>query len=610
MDKVILKVLAAMIVVGFVYVESAKAETPDACTILNPDIFPENSVEFKQTVFSGLEFQRACSILPLEDCPLGLPPQEPLIDLVAQDMLYFNWEIPAANVEALKSELATLGLPPGFQLAPIEIVKGEKPRYYLSLNFYKTPIYTELGELIINYRSEWSTYVTGPNDEKPRYMVFQVHSSEPSPDPTVPQLGFISPAAEVLYDRDGDEIMVSNPGFEAHFTTSPGFSKAFPPNGKAKNKGKRANGVVGKTVLVGQPWAEANDALYWINGVADTARYNGNLTDSPMLSINPNQVRLSNGSPWSSFVPEKPAHVLLFQQPLEFAFTPYFNLLDPPLGLPAWYVTALQGFSNGTFGGISFGHAFLVSLGLAEPLLSFDVNAANVPSIFINFNIPQKKVKALEAELNLPEGLKLVRSRMTGDKPFKYMLTLNIYETPDILTGMPVFRAEWSVYVSDENDQTAKGPYLMVVGVESGGPSLNPVEGFTPPSWVFNYSVNEGEPLIANILGLSGWFNLSFEIPGPSEANVELERDWILANDRVYWRNGVYDRLLYNGLLLDAVVVEVNPGSAVIDDQTIWAQFVDKTPLQIAVFRNPLEFVINPWFNVEELCLPPEVQTQ
>jgi len=610
MGKSILKVLATMIVVALVYVDAAQAEAPDACIIPSPGVFPASSVEFKKTVFSGLEFQRACSILPLEGCPPGLPPQQPLIDLVAQDMLYFNWEIPAANIEALKSGLATLGLPPSFDLAPIEIVKGEKARYYLSLNFYKTPIYTPEGELIINYRSEWSTYVTGPDDEKPRYMVFQVHSSEPSPDPTVPQLGFISPPAEVLYEREGDEIMVSNPVFEANFTMSPGFSRAFPPNGKVKDKGKRANGVVGKTVLVGQPWAEANDALYWINGVADTARYNGNLTDSPMLSINPNQVRLSNDSPWSAFVPEKPTHVLLFQQPLEFAFTPYFNLLDPSLGLPEWYVTALQGFSNGTFGGISFGHAFLVSLGLAEPLLSFNVNDADVPSIFINFNIPQKSVKALEAELNLPDGLKLVRSRMTGDQPFKYMLTLNIYETPDILTGLPVFRAEWSVYVWDENDASSKGPYLMVVGVESSGPSLNPVEGFTPPSWVFTYSLNPGEPLVANIVGLSGSFNLSFEMPGPLEANVELERDWILANDRVYWRNGVYDRLLYNGLLLDANVVEVNPRSAVIDDQTIWARFVDKTPLQIAVFRNPLEFVINPWFNVEELCPPPLVQTQ
>ncbi len=590
--------MKSFVLAVFVFWSTAQADAPDPCLIENPGGFSPSSVEFKQTIFFGLEIQRACSILPLEGCPdpATNPRQEPLIDLVAQDMLYFNWEIPAENVEALEG---ALGLPPDFSMVPIEIVDGEQARYYLSLNFYKTPIYTPDFQLIINYRSEWSIYVEGPGDEKPRYMVIQVFASEASPDPTVP--GFISPASEVVYDRVGDDIEVSNPEFEAAFSTAPGYSMRLP------QKAKDAAGVIGKTVLVSRPWAEANDALYWINGVADTARYNGNLTNSPMHLINPNQVELSNDSPWSAFVPEKPAHILLFQQPLEFAFTPYFNLLAPEtiarLGIP--YVSALQGFSDGTFGGISFGHAILVSLGLAEPLLRFDVNDANVPSIFINFNIPQRKVKALEAELNLPPGIRLARSRMTGEQPWKYMLTLNIYETPDILTGLPVFRAEWSVYVRDENDPSADGYYLMVVDVESSGPSLNPVEGFTPPSWVFNYLQNPGGILSATIIDPTGSFNMAFEMPDPATPSVQLERHWILANDRVYWRNGVYDRLLYNGLLLDADVVEVDPKTAAINDMTPWAQFVDQTPLQIAVFRNPLEFVINPWFNVEELCAAP-----
>lgn len=81
-----------------------------------------------------------------------------------------------------------------------------------------------------------------------------------------------------------------------------------------------------------------------------------------------------------------------------------------------------------------------------------------------------------------------------------------------------------------------------------------------------------------------------------------LSAEWILSNDRIYWRNGVYDRLLYNGLRLDADVVEVDPQSAIIDDRTSWAQFVDATPLQVAVFRKPLQFAVNPWYNVEERC--------
>jgi len=60
--------------------------------------------------------------------------------------------------------------------------------------------------------------------------------------------------------------------------------------------------------------------------------------------------------------------------------------------------------------------------------------------------------------------------------------------------------------------------------------------------------------------------------------------------------------LFYNGLLLDADVVAVDPRSVVIDDRTIWSGFIDPTPTQVLVFRNPLQFVLHPWYNVEELA--------
>ena len=242
-----------------------------------------------------------------------------------------------------------------------------------------------------------------------------------------------------------------------------------------------------------------------------------------------------------------------------------------------------------------------VALGPAVGLAKAN-EGGNVPSIFINFNIPQQMVRALEAELDLPPGFRLVPSRMTDSQPGKYMLTLNIYEMPDVLTGMPVFRAEWSVYVQDQNDPTASGGYLMVIDLNSNSPSLDPYNGSTPAS-DFVYQEIDGH-LSAAIAGLDATpkFSIGFELPPPGSPPIVLSEAWILSNDRIYWRNGVYDRLLYNGLLLDADVVEVDPASAIIDDRTPWARFVDATPLQVAVFRNPLQFAVNPWYNVEERC--------
>jgi hypothetical protein len=543
-------------------------------------------VPLKQQNFGGLELIRACSILPFTALPLppgtpdiceGLPviaPQEPLVNLVARDMLYFNWEVPAASVSQLEAALKLPGR--GFRIAPIEILRGEKPRPYLSLNYYMTTIAG-----VPTYRTEWSTYVVKAPDPRPRYMVLEVQSSEPGADPTYP--GFVKPAAEVTYTIDGKQVQVSSPDFQASF--------ALPPSGKEK------------TVKIGQPWAQANDALYWLNGVADTALYNGGLTDASPISVDPASADVDNDSPWAAFIADRPSNIVLFTQPLEFAFTPYANLSDPALDLPPAYTQALTQFKSFTFGAFSYGHAFLVLQGLEEPLLRFDITTDNVPSIFVNFSIPNRKAKAFEEAIGLPANLKLAKTKATASQPARYLLSLNIYESPDVLTGQRVFRAEWSTYVKDTNDPGAGGPFFMVVDVDSSGASLNPVDLFTPPT-VMDYGVQNGK-IAADIKqedGSTDKFSVEFPMPAASAPVVRLHEPWILANDRVYWSNGVYDLLFYNGSLLDADVVEADPRSLVISDNTPWASFVDATPAQVLVFRKPLQFVLHPWYNVEELC--------
>jgi hypothetical protein len=543
-------------------------------------------VPVKQQNFGGLELIRACSILPFTALPLppgtpdiceGLPviaPQEPLVNLVARDMLYFNWEVPAGSVPQLEAALQLPGR--GFRIAPIEILRGEKPRPYLSLNYYVTTIAG-----VLTYRTEWSTYVVKSPDTRPRYMVLEVQSSEPGADPTYP--GFVKPAAEVSYTIDGRQVQVSSPDFQASFV--------LPPSGKEK------------TVKIGQPWAQANDALYWLNGVADIALYNGGLTDASPISVDPVSADVDNASTWARFIADRPSNIVLFSQPLEFAFTPYANLSDPALGLPTGYTDALKQFKSFTFGAFSYGHAFQVLQGIEEPLLRFDITTDNVPSIFINFSVPNRKAKAFEAALGLPANLKLAKSKATARQPARYLLSLNIYESPDVLTGQRVYRAEWSTYVKDTNDPRASGPFFMVVDVDSSSASLNPVDLFTLPT-VMDYGVQNGK-IAANIKhedGSTDKFSVEFPMPAASAPVVRLHEPWILANDRVYWSNGVYDLLFYNGSLLDADVVEADPTSLVISDNTPWASFVDATPAQVLVFRKPLQFVLHPWYNVEELC--------
>jgi hypothetical protein len=546
----------------------------------------------KHQTFGGLELIRACSALSCQQVDFGIdlcaicsqlpvvPPQEPLVNLVTHDMLYFNYEIPPASIPALEGLLqSAYGFADkGFRLAPIALLEDSEPKYYMSLNFYSVVIAG-----VVNYRSEWSTYVRRAGDPKPRFMVLQVQSSEATADPVAP--GFINPATDVGYTVSGSFLVAATNDFQA--------SLQLPEAGSAGPE------------RVSYAWAQANDYLYYANGVADTALYNGMLTDAALVSIDPSTATINNASLWAGFVTAQPSQIVYFSEPLEFAFTPYFNLDDPTLGLSADYVSALQQFRLFTFGAFSYGHAFLVLQGLEEPLLRFDVPADNVPSFFMSFNVPKNKVKALEADLGLPEGFKLARSKMTPRQPARYLLTLNIYESPDALTGVRAFRAEWSVYVEDRRDPSAKGPYLMVVDVNSNSPSFDPFNLFTPPTG-FAYANNKGrlEGSIQN-LDATSKFSFAFQMPPADAPSVKLHEKWILANDRIYWRNGVYDMLFYNGLLLDADVAQVDPRSVTLDDRTNWSQFIDPVPTQVLVFRNPLRFVLHPWYNVEELASAP-----
>ena len=120
--------IVLILAVGIILSFSGTARA--ACELLEP----------KYTNFGGLELIRACSILdapppPFPNlCPIvcaGEPspcdiPQEPLVDLVAENMLYFNWEIPAQNVAAIEDALGLEAK--GFHIVPIEIIYGEKPK--------------------------------------------------------------------------------------------------------------------------------------------------------------------------------------------------------------------------------------------------------------------------------------------------------------------------------------------------------------------------------------------------------------------------------------------------------------------------------------------------
>ena len=75
-------------------------------------------------------------------------------------------------------------------------------------------------------------------------------------------------------------------------------------------------------------WIAANDRIYWTDGVADRTYYDGELMDTPVLTIEPSAVSVTDTTVWSSFVYAEPISVLLFEEGFELVISPWYNI-DP-----------------------------------------------------------------------------------------------------------------------------------------------------------------------------------------------------------------------------------------------------------------------------------------
>ena len=157
-------------------------------------------LQIKQATFSGMAFGQSRRIAAGES--------EPIMHFNVQDSLFINWQIPDEVLADLEREL---DLPTGFRLAPIQILRGEPARNYLSLNVYQVSI----GQP--GFRAEWSVYVRTEDDPRPRFMVVQALSNVVAYDPVV---GEVLPVDLDYSRKDGFiNVLIDGAGtfFEARF---------------------------------------------------------------------------------------------------------------------------------------------------------------------------------------------------------------------------------------------------------------------------------------------------------------------------------------------------------------------------------------------------------
>ncbi len=481
--------------------------------------------------------------------------------------VYYNFVVPDANAAAFA---AAIPLPSGFTLSKIRIIDGETPKYYLTANVYRV-----VASMTEEMRVEWSTYVDA-GEGIPRYMVIEPRSAVFSSDP----VNIFTPAGVVQHAIEDGQIRTY---IESEGSTFFQASFDYP-----------VAGLPGP-IVTDREWAIANDYIYWTNGVCDRTFYVGGMHNGDVVSIDPADVIITDTTARSAFINPVPANVLVYQDKIELVVSPWYNLNETDLDPAA---KALRAFiKQFMYGSLTFSMGSDIMAGKAEPIINFTV-LETPPSIFYIFRIPDANVPALEAAIGLPTGFSLAKIKiLESDAEEHYYMNQNVYEVAGLSGMLAGIRAEWSVYVYD-----AEGvPRFMVIEASCDSVSMDSVDLFTMPRIVEHTLVGNQITSLAEAFD-GTFFEASFPVPG-SGINVVGTREWIAANDFIYWRNGVCDHTFYGGDLLDADMISIDLNTVILTDETPWADFIDPIdPLgHVLLYRNKLEFAIMPWWNLEEL---------
>lgn len=233
------------------------------------------------------------------------------------------------------------------------------------------------------------------------------------------------------------------------------------------------------------------------------------------------------------------------------------------------------------------------------PWLNFDVGI-DPNSVFINFEFRDAQSRADFAAEHLPAGFKLAPLRILQSEEPRYFLVLNLYQSSGGLVEGA--RAEWSVFVEDPELGIPRFLVIQAAAENFTADSVNllvapePVDHRLEDEAIVSYVGEENPETAEETL----YFRSRINWPQPAENAVLLDREFVVANDYIFWGNGVADRGLYNSSVHNRPVMRIDNDQINIEDHSRWRDFVKAQPVHSLVYLNPLDIVISPWWNLDK----------
>lgn len=265
--------------------------------------------------------------------------------------------------------------------------------------------------------------------------------------------------------------------------------------------------------------------------------------------------------------------------------------------------TPLDQVKRTEFGNRALDEATRIGAGTAQPVLPFTVEDSP-PSIFVNHVVPDDRAADFAAAVDLPPGFSLAKVRILESDPVpRYWLSLNVYRVSGITTGL---RAEWSTYVDDGSG----APRFMIVRARAAEGSVDPIGPLAGPepfvhqvdAGVIHTAMKRTTPTPTGpVLTADDLFTSDITLPDPGDRQyVVPAREWVAANDYIYWLNGVNDRTFHNSTAHSAPLISVDLADVTLADDTEWVPFIEPVPAHVLVYLGPIQFMIGPWWNITE----------
>ena len=214
-------------------------------------------------------------------------------------------------------------------------------------------------------------------------------------------------------------------------------------------------------------------------------------------------------------------------------------------------------------------------------------------SVYINYKLTVSQYESINKYLDDSKStLKLTKTSILKDDNRDFFLSINIYNCTSplfsIVTQEPVTRCEINTYIIDSTDNIG----TLILDYASSQVSLDSFNLIKMADKDINYMQQHANRLTGYVKQKNIDLNFTIDL-NEKLYRDRLSQDLIKYTDRVYYLDGIYDKLYYDTSLLNNPIMMVN--------NSIQFKFLDSiyyNPDSVFVFNEPIDFVGGMWKNL------------